>query len=254
MPFDLKRLPAMLALAAVASLTSVLVGCGGSGSSGGTDIRAIDAIPNGGNASISLSATPSAPLVTNETFFNATLYAPTASATQNLAFTLSQDPGTIFPTSTDTFANGSYYTETLFGRADILNPADPRYPTLVNTLDDRTSPQLNDVRIRVANAAPDLGPVDVSIYNSTITPSTVIIGTNVPYKTITAETETVAGTYPITVDLTGTSTTVTGPKTFDLLAGDLYTVYVTEPVVSPTPTYDIQIVNDSAVSPTPITN
>lgn len=239
------RLLASCAAGAAATLALIpLAGCGGNSNTGGTQIRAINAIPNGGNANV--TAGPTA-VATNLAFFNATLYLPTNSVTENVDFTLSDLPTTIFTPLAVPFINGSYYTDTLMGRADITNTSDPRYPTVVNTLDDRTSPQNNDTRVRVINAAPDLGPVDVSIDNPLVTPPVIPIGVNVPYKTLTAYTETLADTFTVTAYLTGTTTIVAGPENFTLLDGNIYSVVITEPTVNP-PTYQLQILNDSATT------
>jgi len=122
------------------------------------------------------------------------------------------------------------------GRADVAS-SDARYPKLVVVGDDQTSPSSTDCRIRVVQAAPDAGTVDVLVNGLNTSPNTA-------YGTVTSYSELAAGSETIQVRTSGTSTFIVPSTLFATLAGHRYTIYVTEPTVG-SPTYSFQVVQDS---------
>lgn len=85
--------------------------------------------------------------------------------------------------------------------------------------DDLTPPAAGQARVRVIQGSADAGAVDILAGNQTIV-------SNLAAGAASAFVDVPAGSFPVTVNTTGTTTTVGGPVTLDLVAGRTYTIFV----------------------------
>ncbi len=212
----------------------LMSGCGGSSNNGTTNaqVKSYDAIPNGGTAAVTVSGGLNATV----TAFNGSAYVFATPGLQNASFTLTGPPTFTSPNYATSINSSAYYTAILVGRDDVASN-DARAPQLVLAGDDQTSPSSADSRIRVVNAAPDAGNVDVLVNGVNTAPNTA-------YPSFTSYSELAAGSATITVRQTGSATIIVPSTVFSTTAGHRYTIYVTEPTVS-TPAYAFQVVQDS---------
>ena len=232
-----RRRVALLALSAVGG-AALLSGCGSSGISGsgsGALIRAIDTSTNGGTTTVSVNSSQ----VGRQTYFSGSSYQSESAGLDTVSFSLSAASGTTFPSVTQTFLAGNYYSLILVGRSDVTSPADPRYPSILVTQDTFTTASTNQAGVRVVCAAPDSGSVDVLVNGA-------VAAAGVTYKSISPLVTAPTGGVAVQVNAAGTSTAVVASQTINLAAGHVYTLYVVEPVVSPTPTYGLQETDDTA--------
>ncbi len=231
---------AFVAASALCGIT-LLAGCGGGGSNNGTSnstarIRAVNAVANSGLGTISVGG---APVGSGQNYFSASTYQALGNGAAPITFSLSANPGTAYPASTQTFAVGSYYSLILVGRSDITSVSDPRYPTVLFTPDSFPAAQTSGVNIRVVQAAPDAGSVDVLLSGSVAAGGTA-------YKSVTSYLSTSTSLVPIQINQSGTNTVLVPSQTLSLLAGHVYTVYVLESTVLPSPVYSILATDDTA--------
>ncbi len=231
-----KRSRIAVGLAPVAAVTvALLSGCGsGSSSNTATTVRSVDAISSG-TATVSTGVTP---IAANQTFFQASKYISTTSGSIVFSFTLSDQPTIAYPTVTQTLNGGTPYSAILFGRSDVTDSTDARYPKLSVIVDDRTAPNSGKARYRVVHASPDLAAVDVIRSGTNL-------ATNVGYTSISGYNDLAAGVESISVNQTGTSTVKIPTSTFTFNAGQLYTIYVVESLDTGSPVYTLQVTNDS---------
>lgn len=231
-----KRLKLAVIMAPLGVAALLTAGCGSGSSSSSTLLRVVDTAPSGTATSFVNGVQFGVP----QTFVEASKYISTPAAADQLTFTLSTAPSVTFGPVSQTISAGSIYSAIIFGRADVTNNADIRYPKMTVTLDDRTSPGSGNSRVRVVNAAPDGTAVDVSL-------NTKSTQTNVGYTTVTGYNDVTAGAQAVKVVNTGTATSVaTGSFTFN--AGELYTVYVVESLGTGSPVYSVFVTNDSPTS------
>lgn len=209
----------------------LLSGCGGATSTSNAIIKSFNAVPNGGTATILASGYPTATVGA----FTQSTYANASAGTQTASFTLSSPAITSTPIMTSLNA-GQEYTAMLIGRADVAS-TDPRYPALSISGDDQTTPQSGDCRIRIVQAAPDSGRVDVLVNN-------VPTSSNTAYRTVTGYSELAAGNATLAVRTSGTSNLIVPLTTISTVGGNLYTIYVTEPTVS-SPAYSYTLQQDN---------
>ena len=222
----------------VAILASTLISGCSSSSGSSTLLRTVDTVSSG-TASTYLNGTLFAPA---QTYVEASEYISVSSATDALTFTLSSAPSGTFAPVEEPIGSGSLYTAIIFGRADITNPTDIRYPRMSVVQDDRTSPGSGNSRVRVVHAAPDGVAYDVTINGTNE-------ATNVGYTSVSGYNDISAGAEVISVENTGTTTpVVTG--TFSFNAGQLYTIFIVESVATGSPAYNIYVTNDSVTSST----
>ena len=213
-------------------IACLLSGCGGStNSSSFANLKSYDAVPNGGTATVSASGASTASL----TAFTTSAYVNASAGLESASFTLTGPPAITSPTYPVSLNSGVFYTAIVLGRADVSS-SDSRYPKLVIAGDDQTTPQSADCRIRVVQAAPDAGTVDVLVNG-------IDTSANTAYSTVTSYSELAAGSETVEVRTSGTSTFIVPSTVFTTLAGHRYTLYVTEPTTSPT--YSFQVVQDS---------
>lgn len=226
-----------------------LAGCGGGSSqnsSNSAEVRDFNAIPDSGVASVTVggSLLPGSTLnvngsvVSGQSFLSASSYTYITAAALSASFTLSAFSSTTYPSSAQTLTTGTYYTEILFGRGDVAT-TDPRYPTLRVVADDRTSPASGDARLRIVQAAPDLGNVDVLVGGQ-------VVASNVGYQSIGSYLNVTAGNQTVQVNRAGTSTVLVAAQTVTLSTGQLYSLFVVEPTLTPSPGYNIQLQSDAS--------
>ena len=245
MPFQQLTFPALrrsTALFAGAALSGIalLSGCGGGGGNGSSNaqLRAIDVSANGGTASISANGSQ---IGGNQGYSSVSSYQGRSGGPASVTFSLSAASGTPYPALTQNFLAGSYYSLILVGRADVTSPTDPRYPSVIAIQDTFGSSYTSQAAVRLVYAAPDAGPVDVLMNGA-------VVATGATYKSVSALFSQATGNVTIQVNQTDTGTVLVPLQTIGLSAGQVYTLFVVEPVVSATPGYSIQQIDNSTSS------
>lgn len=221
--------------------SALLAGCSGSGSSlsNTARVRAITAISNGGSATISVNGSA---VVGSQNYFGVSAYQSQNTGSASVTFSLSANSGTTYPSLTQTFSSGTFYSLILVGRSDITSPTDPRYPAILPVSDLLTTPSTSQASLRVINAAPDAGNVDVLVNSS----AALSAGA---YKAVGGYVNEPSGNVNIQVNQAGTNTILVTAQAVSLTSGHAYTVYVLEPTVSTSSTaasYGIQESDDTA--------
>lgn len=159
--------------------------------------------------------------------------------------------------------NGSAYTSILIGRADVPSLSDPRYLQTIVTGDKGAAanytggvtysdPPSGQANVRIINAAPDAGTVDVQISGQTAFSSVAYPAFPKPVNTGDASGPATtpattykafsAGTLSVQVNAAGSATVVVPATNVSVSAGKAYTIVVTEPTV--TPTYGLYTASD----------
>ena len=258
---------AVIALAAIAGVL-ISAGCGSSSNTDSAHIRAVNVAMNAGNAAVTVNG---GAIDGNLAFGQVSNYNYIGESSSLFGFTTSVTPPT--PTTlpigpTLKLNNGSFYTSYLIGRADIdVKTTDPRFLQSVVTGDrgaaanytlslPYTPPPSDSANIRILNAAPDAGPVDVLIngkiaYAAVTYPVFPKVPITIPASTIapavnpvTAYLAVSASAPTIQVNLAGTATVLVPATSIAVSAGNVYTVLITEPTIAPTITYGLQTVPD----------
>ena len=256
--------PILLLLGGVAGALSA--GCGSSSSSSATArIRGVDLSVNGGTTGVLVNLTA---VGGDLSFGQSSSYNYVGQGVATLGFTSSAPTspvtaagvatGTVFPPSAQMqLNNGSFYTAYLIGRADVppqtVARPDPRFLQTViagdkgaaanyQTSSTYSDPPSGDANVRILNAAPDAGPVDVLIggraaFTSVAYPliPSGVAGNDVPaINPVTAYSALPSGTLSVQVNAAGTSTVLVPPTNISVSSGQSYTVSVTEPSITPT--------------------
>jgi hypothetical protein len=94
-------------------------------------------------------------------------------------------------------------------------------PAVVGTQvfqDDIAPPAAGQAKIRVIHGSPDAGAIDILAGDQ-------VLVSNLAFPTASAFVEVPAGSYAVKVNTTGTTTTLAGPTSIDLVAGRIYTIY-----------------------------
>lgn len=255
------------ALGLIAVGAAALAGCSGVGV-GGTDsvrVRVVDAATNAGTVNMLVNNSSGYgdlvnPPTTEIGNVSPYLYAGTGKST--FSYTSTAVPATLAPNTTTNgtvattspaiknsalLASGKFYSAFLVGRSDVA-VTDPKFLHVLITDDARTTPA-DGASLRIINAAPDAGAIDVLVNGSSPNAAFSNLAYQIaqdaflsaPYVTVPAGTLTVkvnaAGTQNALSAATSTSVTTT--------AGRAYTLVVTEPAASTTqPTYALQLVPD----------
>jgi hypothetical protein len=221
---------------AAAALIITLAGCSSSsGLSSGADlIRTVDAIPNGGDATIDVN---SGTVEGDQTFFTASPYLYINPGPSIFSFVLSTNPAIVYPTVDSTLVGNSHYTAVLTGRADISTATDPRYPQVLVLQDDQTVPPGGNERVRFINTAPDAGAVDVLVNGTALF-------SGVTYPAATAYVNVPSGTISVSIRQTGTTNIIVPATQVRVPAGGALSLFGTETAVSPTVTYGVSSVTD----------
>lgn len=263
------------ALGLIAMGATALAGCSGVGV-GTTDsarIRVVDAATNAATVNMLVNSSsgygdlinPPAGEIGNVSPY---LYAGTGKST--FSYISTAVPGTQPTTTTSTsgvttttstaisntaaLVSGKFYSAFLIGRADAA-ATDPLFLHIVLTDDTRTTPA-DQASLRIIDAAPDAGAVDIRVNgaapNASFSNLTYQMAQNAffsaPYVTVPA------GTLTVTVNRAGTQTdlSTTTSTSITTVAGHGYTLILTEPTapaatsVAPitSPTYGLQLIPD----------
>lgn len=256
---------------ALAAITAVLAGAGCGSSSNSTDsshIRAVNVAVNAGNASVTVNG---GAVDGNLAVGQVSKYNFIGKGDSTFGFTTDVALGSLVQLRvgpTLALNNGSYYTGYLIGRTDVTNKnTDPKFLQSVVTGDrgaavnytlssPYAAPPSGSANIRVLNAAPDAGPVDVLIngkiaYAAVAYPVFPTVPVSIPpakiapaVNPVTAYIAVPASGQTIQVNAAGTGTVLVTAAPFVISSGNVYTVVITEPTVVPTLTYGLVTVTD----------
>ncbi len=259
------------AAALLAISAASLAGCGGvsGGSTDAARVRAIDAAVNAGTANVLVngaSANGDQQALT-QTETSPYLYISgdrQSSFSFNTSVTAPSD--VLVPTTPNlTLRNGQFYSAFLIGRVDV-SPAktapgtksvnDPRFLQVVVTNDAHDAPANGSALVRVVDAAPDGGAVDVAVNGQTLAgyggltfqePTGDFLPA--PYVNVPA------GTLSVQANHAGTTTSLFPPVSVPVSAGKTYTLILTQPTVGTTataaggtttaPTFGLQTIQDN---------
>jgi len=256
---------------AFAVIAAGLVGTGCGSSSNSTDsshIRAVNVAVNAGNASVTVNG---GAIDGNLAVGQVSKYNFIGKGDSAFGFTTDVALGGLVQLRvgpTLALNNGSYYTGYLIGRTDVTNKnTDPKFLQSVVTGDrgaaanyslssPYAAPPSGSANIRILNAAPDAGPVDVLINGKTAyaavaypvfptVPVSIPPGTVAPaVNPVTAYLAIPASGQTIQVNAAGTGTVLVPTSPLAISSGNVYTVVITEPTVTPTVTYGLLTVTD----------
>ncbi|HEX5323527.1 MAG TPA: DUF4397 domain-containing protein [Capsulimonadaceae bacterium] len=221
-------------IAPFAALLVAVAGCTGSSSTQSTQVRFINAVPNGGIATFSNAGV----FEGNEPFFQQSPYRTVVStASTTFSFFLAANPAQSFTSASTTLLNATPYSAIAMGRQDVSTTGDARIPQIQVVQDDQTAPLSGDIRLRIFVVAPDLSNVNVLV-NGTKGASAVSypsLGTAFNFLTANLTLQVLNAT---------TSAAVTTPIQFTgIVSGHHYTAFVVEPTI--TPTYTIDLIDDT---------
>ncbi len=252
-------------------LGALSAGCGSSSTSATAHIRGADFSVNGGTTGVLVNSTA----VGGDLLFGRSSgYNYVGQGVSAFSFTTSALLPTITvagatatpvipPSSKLQLNNNNYYTAYLIGRADVAPlttaRADPRFLQTVVAGDKGAAanyqtnatgaagavyadPPSGQANIRVLNAAPDAGPVDVLIGGKPaftgVTYPVLPLGLSTDQvaaeNPVTAYSALPSGTLSVQINAAGTSTALVPPTSISVGSGQSYTVIVTEPAVTPT--------------------
>lgn len=221
---------ALIAVVCVA----VLAGCSQNSPNGNlAHIRTIDAVPNGGQATIFVNEGTA---TGTQSFFHASPYLFIGSGAAGFQFSLSAQPSITYTAANQTISNGGIYSVVATGRADITDEIDARYPRLIFLQDSTGSVPANSAALRLVNVAPDSPDVNLVVNGASE-------ATNISYLHNSDYIAVPAGRPTLEVESSGTSTALAGPTAVTLSAGQHYTLYFVEPDVT-TPTFGMQVLSD----------
>lgn len=238
-------------LLGVMALATALTGCGGSSGGGNSQsvshVRGYNAVPDSTTAIIKVGSntlpgsvtSSNGTVTTGQGFLQASSYTSQPISTASVTFTLTSNSAVSYPAVSQALAGGTYYSAFVFGRAGITSAADPRYPQIQVSVDDRTAPPVGDARLRLVHAAPDAGNVDVVLDGQTV-------ASNIAYKSVGDYLNVVAGDRTIQINKAGTSTALVPATTVTVSAGQLYSILVVEPFLIPSPTFSLQPQSDAS--------
>jgi len=261
--------PVLLGLGGL--LGAFSAGCGSSSSSATAHIRGADLSVNGGTTGVLVNSTA---VGGDLSFGQTSAFNYVGQGVSAFSFTTNASiPGkTVTGTTTSTVIppspqlqlnNDSYYTAYLIGRVDVAPltsaRADPRFLQTVVAGDKgaaanyQTSaagaagavyanPPSGQANIRILNAAPDAGPVDVLVGGKPaftgVTYPMLPLGlstNNVPaVNPVTPYSALPSGTLSVQINAAGTATVLVPPTNISVGSGQSYTVIVTETAVTPT--------------------
>ena len=217
---------------APATAALALSGCGGVGNTVSARLRAVDAATNAGTTNILVNASGS---YGDQKYFNASQYEYLSTGSSDFSALANTQITSVTPPTSQvshhTLSQDKFYTAYLVGRPDVL-PTDNRYLQVHVTDDTKPSIGSGKAAVRVLDAAPDAGSVDVLVNGSAPDPSFQgLTFTNPKDNFLTAPYVLVnAGTLAVTVNATGTSTAIIPATNISVQAGKGYTILVTEPV------------------------
>lgn len=223
-----------LVLAILIAAILVMAGCSSNSPSGNlAHIRTVDAVPNGGTATIFVNEGTA---TGSQTFFQSSPYLYIGGGTAGFQLSLSAPSSMTYSAANENITAGAVYSIVAAGRADITDEIDARYPRLIFLQDDTGTVPAGQAAVRLINVAPDSPDVDLAVGGITK-------ATSISYLHYTGYIDVPAGNDSIQINQSGTSTALAGPQTNTLNAGQHYTIYFVEPNVS-TPTFGIHILSD----------
>ena len=270
MQFSLRRGVAAPLLLCGGLLGALSAGCGSSSSSSTAHIRGADFSVNGGTTGVLVNSTA---VGGDLSFGQTSAFNYVGQGVSAFSFTTSATPATITvggttttvipPSSKLQLNNDSYYTAYLIGRVDVAPltsaRADPRFLQTVVAGDKGAAanyqasaasaatavyadPPSGQANIRILNAAPDAGPVDVLIGGkpafTSVTYPVLPLGLSTDQvaaaNPVTAYSALPSGTISVQVNAAGTATVLVPPTPISVGSGQSYTLLVTEPAVTPT--------------------
>lgn len=260
--------PILLGLGGV--LAALSTGCGSSSTSATARVRGADFAVNGGTTGVLVNSTA---VGGDLTFAQTSPYNYVGEGVSAFSFTTTAASATVTVGGTATSTvippnaklqlnNGSYYTAYLIGRADVkpltTTKPDPRFLQTVvagdkgaaanyipstsgQTVVPYADPPSGQVNLRILNAAPDAGPVDVLIggkvaYSAVTYPVllTGLPGSGVAaINPVTPYAAQPSGPLSVQVNAAGTSTVLVPPTNVSVSGGGVYTLVVTEPDITP---------------------
>lgn len=272
--FLLKRrhaAPVLLGLGGV--LAALAAGCGSSSTSATARIRGADFSVNGATTGVLVNLTA---VGGDLSFGRTSSYNFVGQGVSTFSFTSSGQAATttvagtatgiVFPPNSQLqLNNNNYYTAYLVGRVDVqpltIAKTDPRFLQTVVTGDKGaaaayssgtayTDPPSGQANIRILNAAPDAGPVDVLIGGKVVFSAVTypaipagIANQSVPAAIpVTAYAAQPSGTLSVQVNAAGTATVLVPATSISVGSGSVYTVIVTETAI--TPTYSVVLESD----------
>jgi hypothetical protein len=170
-------------------------------------------------------------------FGGASFFNNVSSGTNTISITASAYPTTTFAPLSESMGTGSYYSDFVMGLSGVAS-TDPSYPVQVFTDDDRSSPGNGNARMRVIDAAPDAGTIDVRR-------NSMGFVSDIHYMYAGDMNEFSAGTQNMTVTVHGSPSTILATSSVTVNAGQFYTLVVLEAKPGGVPTYSIVVTNDS---------
>lgn len=273
--FLLKRRLAAPVLLGLGGLAALSAGCGSSSTSATARVRGADFSVNGATTGVLVNLTA---VGGDLTFGQNSPYNYVGQGVSTFSFTSSGQAAvttvagaatpTVFPPNSKLqINNGSYYTAYLIGRLDVkpltVTKTDPRFLQTVVTGDKGAAaayasgaaiysgPSASQANVRILNAAPDAGPVDVLIGGKVVFAAVTypaipagVAGQSLDAVTpVTAYAAQPSGTLSVQVNAAGTSTVLVPATSLAVGSGGVYTVLVTETAI--TPTYGLGIESDN---------
>ncbi len=248
------RMARGVAVSLVSALSlALLAGCGGSGGTDSARLRAVDAATDSGTANILVNSSAT---YGDQSYFAVSSYFYIGSGSSSFtALANTQSSSTQARTNSYSLSDGQFYTAYLVGRPTTALPTNTGFSEILVTNDSKPTLTGNQAAIRVIDAAPDAGGVDVLVNGSAPAPSfsgvtfqkavdNTFVGTYIPVP---------AGTLSVRVNLTGTSKAIIPATTVNVQAGRGYTLLVTEPtagtaatgtVGGTAPTYALQTTSE----------
>ncbi len=255
----------------LAALATGLAGCGGvsGGNTSAARVRAINAAVNAGTANILVNG---ASANGDQQAFTPSAVSPYLYISGDRPSSFSYNTSVVPPTDVLpptipnlTLSNGQFYSVFLIGRVDV-SPAkaapgvktsnDPRFLQVVVTKDSHDAPAGGSALVRVVDAAPDGGAVDVFVNGKALAsysrlafqePTTDFL--SAPYVNVPA------GTLSVQVNQTGTAAPLFAPVSVPVSAGKTYTLLFTQPTVGTSatttggtttaPTFGLQTIEDN---------
>jgi hypothetical protein len=208
-------------------------GCNGSQLTNTSLVRFVNACPNGGTAGFLAGGSAYG----NEPFFAATPYYAASISTPNFSFTLSSQPTTVYTPATISLSAGQSYSAVVVGRADITTTTDVRYPQMQIVQDTTNAPPSGDINLRIVNAAPDLT-------SATVLVNSILEANAVAYPSFGSYFNVAAGSLNIQANQTGAGQ-VAGQTFTNITSGHSYTAFVVEPTVGTSPTYGLELLDDT---------
>ncbi|MDR3710482.1 MAG: DUF4397 domain-containing protein [Capsulimonadaceae bacterium] len=207
------------ALASGLALATLIGGCSGSSSSGTVDIRTVDAVSNGNNATIEIN---NGTVSGSQTFFSVSAYHYMQPSSAVVTFSFS-DITTTFQSTGYTVAAGNSYTVYVVGDTNTSNPQSADYPQAVFLNDDQTGTSSGKVLVRFIMAAPSIASATINVNGSAIA-SGLKIGAATSYATYTGSSPSVSVTSP-------SGSVLVPAAALNLSGGHSYTLVLDEPTI-----------------------